>query len=137
MWGSLGVEGYGRLSTGEIDNLTDVTDAIDPYIGRIIQYSTPYNIGSSWRYGTSLNATFRPSGFFNLRLYANVYDYGYSMQYDKLGQEAYEDSKWSYSIRLNMWTKVWLSLVSDWLRLSVGIRFRTEPRCPTIRIGTM
>ena len=107
MWGSLGVEGYGRLSTGEIDNLTDVTDAIDPYIGRIIQYSTPYNIGSSWRYGTSLNATFRPSGFFNLRLYANVYDYGYSMQYDKLGQEAYEDSKWSYSIRLNMWTKVW------------------------------
>ena len=107
MWGSLGLEGYGRLSTGEIDNLTDVTDAIDPYIGRIINYSTPYNIGSSWRYGTSLNATFRPSGFFNLRLYANVYDYGYSMQYDKLGQEAYEDSKWSYSIRLNMWTKVW------------------------------
>ena len=107
MWGSLGVEGYGRLSTGEIDNLTDVTDAIDPYIGRIIQYSTPYNIGSSWRYGTSLNATYRPSGFFNLRLYANIYDYGYSMQYDKLGKDPYTDSKWSYSIRLNMWTKVW------------------------------
>lgn len=106
-WGSLGLEGYGRLSTGEIDNLTDVTDAIDPYIGRIIQYTTPYNIGSSWRYGTSLNATYRPSGFFNLRLYANLYDYGYSMQYDKLGQEPYEDSKWSYSFRLNMWTKVW------------------------------
>ena len=106
MWGSLGVEGYGRLSTGEIDNLTDVTDAIDPYIGRIIQYSTPYNIGSSWRYGTSVNATYRPSGFFNLRLYANLYDYGYEMHYDKLGQEAYTDSKWSYSIRLNMWTKV-------------------------------
>lgn len=107
MWGSLGLEGYGRLSTGEIDNLTDVTDAIDPYIGRIIQYSTPYNIGSSWRYGVSANATYRPSGFFNMRLYANLYDYGYSMQYDKLGQEAYTDSKWSYSIRLNMWTKVW------------------------------
>ncbi len=60
MWGSLGLEGYGRLSTVEIDNLADVTDAIDPYIGRIIQYSTPYNIGSSWRYGTSLNATYRP-----------------------------------------------------------------------------
>ena len=107
MWGSLGVEGYGRLSTGEIDELTDVTDVIDPYIGRIIRYSTPYNIGSSWRYGTSLNATYRPSGFFNMRLYANLYDYGYSMQYDKLGQEPYKDSKWSYSIRLNMWTKVW------------------------------
>ena len=105
--GSIGIEGYGRLSTGEIDNLTDVTDVIDPYIGRIIKYSTPYNIGSSWRYGTSINATYRPNGFFNMRLYANLYDYGYSMQYDKLGQEAYTDSKWSYSIRLNMWTKVW------------------------------
>lgn len=106
-WGNLGVEGYGRLSTGEIDNLTDVTDAIDPQIGRIIQYTTPYNIGSSWRYGASFNAAYRPSGFFNLRLYANVYDYGYSMQYDKLGKEAFKDDKWSYSIRLNMWTKVW------------------------------
>ncbi len=107
MWGSLGVEGYGRLSTGEIDNLTDRTDVVDEHIGRIIQYTMPYNIGSSWRYGTSLNATLRPSGFFNMRLYANIYDYGYSMQYDKLGKDPYEDSKWSYSIRLNMWTKVW------------------------------
>ena len=107
MWGSLGIEGYGRLSTGEIDNLTDQTDIVDEHIGRYIQYTTPYNIGSSWRYGTSLNATYRPSGFFNMRLYANIYDYGYSMQYDKLGQDPYQDSKWSYSIRLNMWTKVW------------------------------
>ena len=106
-WGSLGLEGYGRLSTGEIDNLTDQTDGIDEIIGRAIQYTMPYNIGNSWRYGTSLNATYRPSGFFNMRLYANLYDYGYSMQYDKLGQDPYEDSKWSYSIRLNMWTKVW------------------------------
>jgi hypothetical protein len=106
-WGSLGIEGYGRLSTGEIDNLTDVTDAVDPYIGRIIQYTTPYNIGSSWRYGTSVNATYRPSGFFNMRLYANLYDYGYSIQKDRFGQDAYTDSKWTYSIRLNMWTKVW------------------------------
>ena len=105
-FGSIGLEGYGRLSTGEIDNLTDITDAADAYIGRIISYSTPYNIGSSWRYGASLNATYRPSGFFNLRLYANLYDYGYSMQYDKLGQEPYTASKWSYSFRLNMWTKV-------------------------------
>ncbi len=105
-WGSFGVEGYGRLSTGEIKNLTDVTDDIDPFIGRIINYTTPYNLGSSWRYGASFNATYRPSGFLNVRLYANVYDYGYSIQYDKLGGEPYSDSKWSYSVRLNMWTKV-------------------------------
>lgn len=105
-WGNISVEGYGRLSTGEIDNLTDVTDAADPFIGRIIRYTTPYNIGSSWRYGASFNATYRPSGFFNLRLYANLYDYGYSMNYDKLGAEPYSDSKWSYSIRLNGWAKI-------------------------------
>ena len=104
--GSIGIEAYGRLSTGEIDELTDVTDDVDPFIGRIINYSTPYNIGSSWRYGASLNATYRPSGFLNIRLYANLYDYGYSMQYDKLGQDPVKDDKWSYSIRLNMWTKV-------------------------------
>ena len=106
MWGNISIEGYGRLSTGEIDNLTDVTDAVDPFIGRIINYTMPYNIGTSWRYGASFNATYRPSGFFNVRLYANVYDYGYSMQYDKLGAEAYSDSKWSYSIRLNAWAKI-------------------------------
>lgn len=105
-FGSIGIEGYGRLSTGEIDELTDVTDAVDPYIGRIIQFTTPYNIGSSWRYGTSINATYRPSGFFNMRLYFNLYNYGYSMQYDKLGQDPYTDNQWSYSLRLNMWTKV-------------------------------
>ena len=105
-FGSVGLEGYGRLSTGEIDQLTDVTDGIDPYIGRIINYSMPYNIGSSWRYGLSSNITYRPTGFFNLRLYANLYDYGYSMQYDKLGSDPISNSKWSYSVRLNMWTKV-------------------------------
>ncbi len=104
--GSVSVEGYGRLSTGEIDNLTDVTDDADPFIGRIINYSMPYNIGSSWRYGASFNASYRPSGFFNLRLYANLYDYGYSMNYAKLGGEPFSDNKWSYSIRLNSWAKI-------------------------------
>lgn len=104
-FGNVSLETYYRLSTGEIDDLADVTDDIDTYIGRIINYTTPYNIGSSWRYGASANMTYRPSGFLNVRLYANLYDYGYSMQYEKLGETVRRD-QWSYSIRLNMWAKV-------------------------------
>lgn len=105
-FGYVGIEGYGRLSTGEIDNLTDVTDGIDPILGRIVNYTMPYNVGTSYRYGATANVTYRPSGFFNLRLYANLYDYGYTMQYDKMGS-TYSDHKMSWSIRMNAWAKVW------------------------------
>lgn len=139
-FGYVGLEGYGRLSTGEIDYLTDVTDGIDPVIGRIINYSMPYNIGTSWRYGATANITYRPTGFFNLRLYANLYDYGYSMQYDKLGQDPTTASKWSYSVRLNAWAKVFnkyqihasanyssptlglMSIRSAWYHVNCGVR---------------
>lgn len=104
-FGSVGFETYARLSTNEIDRLTDVTDEDDPILGRIVNYSIPYNMGSSWRYGASANVMYRPSGFLNLRLYANLYDYGYRMFYQKMGEEV-SNSKWSYSIRLNAWTKV-------------------------------
>lgn len=104
-FGSVGLEAYGRLSTGEIDNLTDVTEETDPIIGRIVNYTMPYNIGTSWRYGTSANVMYRPSGFINFRLYANLYNYGYHTQFQRIGNEV-ENSKWSYSIRLNGWAKI-------------------------------
>ena len=64
-------------------------------------------MGSSWRYGASLNMTYRPTGFFNVRLYANVYDYGYRMEYMRDGvQQLVEDDKVSWSVRLNAWTKI-------------------------------
>ena len=60
-FGNIGVETYGRLSTNEVSSLTDAT--YDDYLERIVSYSMPYNMGTSWRYGTSLNMTYRPSGF--------------------------------------------------------------------------
>ena len=105
-FGSVGLEGYARYSANEISKLTDVED--DPYIGRIISYSTPYNMGYSYRYGASANVTYRPTGFFNLRLYANLYDYGYHMEYATPTRSMLIDtSALSYSLRLNMWAKVW------------------------------
>ena len=104
-FGNLGIEGYARWSTNEISSLTDAEE--DNYLERIVSYSIPYNMGTSWRYGTSLNMTYRPTGFFNVRLYANLYDYGYRMEYDRNGvHQIDERDKWSWSARLNGWAKV-------------------------------
>ena len=108
-FGNIGVEAYGRLSTNEISSLTD--SEYDEYLDRIVSFSIPYNMGNSWRYGTSLNMTYRPTGFFNVRLYANVYNYGYHMEYDRDGiHEINENEKWSWSLRVNAWAKVWKQL---------------------------
>ena len=104
-FGNVGIEGYGRLSTNEISSLTDAE--YDNYLDRIVSYSIPYNMGTSWRYGASLNMTYRPTGFFNVRLYANVYDYGYSMDYMRNGVAKHDEKDmWSWSVRLNAWAKV-------------------------------
>ena len=113
-FGNVGVELYGRLSTNEISSLTD--SKYDEFLDRVISYSTPYNLGSSWRYGASLNATYRPTGFINLRLYANVYDYGYKMAYLRDGEMQYDQrDKWSWSVRLNFWAKAF-----DWLQFTAS-----------------
>ncbi len=104
-FGNIGIEGYGRLSTNEISSLTDAE--YDDFLDRIVSYSVPYNMGSSWRYGANLNMTYRPTGFFNVRLYANVYDYGYHMEYDRAGMHQVVDtSKVSWSVRVNAWAKL-------------------------------
>ncbi|MBR1849983.1 MAG: TonB-dependent receptor [Bacteroidales bacterium] len=101
-FGNIGIEAYGRLSTNDISSLVDAK--IDEYLDRIVSFSVPYNMGRSWRYGTSLNMTYRPSGFLNVRLYANIYDYGYHFESPQYG--VVDTNKVSYSVRLNAWTKV-------------------------------
>lgn len=108
-FGNIGLEAYGRLSTNEVSSLTDAE--YDDYLERIVNYSIPYNMGTSWRYGTSLNMTYRPTGFFNVRLYANVYDYGYRMEYDRNGVHQIDQrDKWSWSVRVNAWAKLFNQL---------------------------
>ncbi len=103
-FGNVGLEGYGRFSTNEIDNLTTATDDDDPILNRIVQFSQPFNMGSSYRVGGTANITYRPNGFFNVRLYANLYDYGYRL--DQGAKGVLERDKVSWSIRLNCWAKV-------------------------------
>ena len=113
-FGNIGLEAYGRWSTNEISSLTD--SEYDEFLDRVVSYSMPYNMGSSWRYGTSLNMTYRPTGFFNVRLYANLYDYGYHMEYDRVDEfgnvkhQIDERDKWSWSVRVNAWAKIFNQL---------------------------
>lgn len=101
-FGNIGIDAYGRWSTNEISSLTDAE--YDNLLERIVSYTIPYNMGSSWRYGSSLNITYRPSGFFNVRLYANLYNYGYHL--DNYRGQDYDNDKWSWSVRLNGWAKI-------------------------------
>ena len=113
-FGNIGVEAYGRLSTNEISSLND--SEYDQYLDRVVSYSIPYNMGTSWRYGASLNATYRPTGFLNVRLYANVYDYGYKMEYMRDGElQRDQRDKWSWSVRVNFWAKAF-----DWLQFTAS-----------------
>ena len=126
-FGNIGLEAYGRLSTNEVSSLTD--SEYDDYLDRIVSYSLPYNMGTSWRYGTSLNMTYRPTGFFNVRLYANVYDYGYRMEYDRMNDLGelehvkYGNHKVSWQVRVNAWAKLW-----DQLQVTASANYRS----PTI-----
>ncbi len=103
-FGNIGVEAYGRFSDKEISTLTGRTDDDEYLFNKFVTYSIPYNMGYSWRYGASLNMTYRPTGFFNVRLYANAYNYGYHL--DNYRGQPYDDNKWSWSARINAWAKV-------------------------------
>jgi len=104
-FGNIGIEGYARLSTNEIDNLTSSTEEDDPILNRIVQFTVPYNMGQSHRFGGTAFVTYRPSGFMNVRLYANVYNYGYVL--DQPGKNTISDAMTSWSLRLNTWVKLW------------------------------
>ena len=54
--------------------------------------------------GFSYNMMYRPSGFFNLRFYANLYNSHIETVF--AGQD-YTYDIWSYSFNMNLWAKLW------------------------------
>ena len=106
-FGSLGLTAYYRDSKNTVDNISDVI--LDDYFGRYVQYSYPVNVGKSSRTGLEANVTYRPTAMFNMRLYANVYDYYFETKFNKNG-EIIKDNSIVYSVRLNLWTKLWNKL---------------------------
>ena len=104
-FGSVGLSAYYRGKSNEV-NTIQLSEYHWLY-DRIVQYSYPVNVGKSHTTGLEYNMMYRPSGFFNLRFYANLYD---SYIYTEYNGQPYEFDKWSYSFRLNMWAKLWNKL---------------------------
>ena len=104
-FGSVGLSAYYRGKTNEV-NTIQLSEYHWLY-NRVVQYSYPVNVGKSHSTGLEANVMYRPSGFFNLRFYANLYD---SYIYTEYNGKPYEFDKWTYSFRLNMWAKLWNKL---------------------------
>ncbi|MBR3529617.1 MAG: TonB-dependent receptor [Bacteroidales bacterium] len=98
-FGNIGLNAYFRANTDEIGYMTAAT--YDPVLGPyLVNYSYPVNIGSSHTEGIEANITYRPTGFLNVRFNASLFNYGYNYN-------DFSDSKVSYSLRLNVWAKLW------------------------------
>lgn len=106
-FGSVGLTAYYRDSKNTVDNISDVV--YDDFFGRYVQYSYPVNVGKSSRKGLEANITYRPTAMFNMRLYANVYDYYFETVFNK-NNEIIKDNSIIYSMRLNVWAKLWNKL---------------------------
>ncbi|MBR1644637.1 MAG: TonB-dependent receptor [Bacteroidales bacterium] len=116
-WGSVQLNGYLLANTDEISTLSDA--AYHPYFGHVVDLHQPHNIGSSGTVGTGANVTWRPRPFMNVRLYANLYDYSYNIEYRP--GEWQDTSMLTFSARLNAWVKLW-----DKLQLFANGNFRSR-----------
>ncbi len=104
-FGSVGLSAYYRGKSNEVNTITISSDSTMYWLyGRPVSYSYPVNVGKSHSTGLEANVMYRPSGFFNMRFYANLYD---SYIYTEYNGKPYESDMWSYSFRLNMWAKLW------------------------------
>lgn len=105
-FGSVGLSAYFRNSKNEINTMTDVV--YDPVFGRVVTFTQPFNSGQSYYTGGELNVTWRPKPFMNIRMYANVY-YSYSTFLFR-DNETKTVKNLGYSLRLNLWSKLWKTL---------------------------
>ena len=103
-FGMLNLSAYFRANTDEIGSMTyaGYAPAYFPAT-QLVNYSKPENIGSSHTEGLEANITYRPSGFFNVRLNASLFNYAYDYN-------GFSDSKVSWSARVNLWAKLWNKL---------------------------
>ena len=105
-FGSVGLSAYYRDSDGAVNSVTEnYYDSV--FFHRWVRATKPYNVDNSYNLGFEANVMYRPTGFFNMRLYANVYDSYYSTEFNN---KKVSSDMWSYSLRLNIWAKLWNKL---------------------------
>ncbi|MGX8713072.1 MAG: outer membrane beta-barrel protein [bacterium] len=115
-FGNIGLNAYFRANSDEVGTMTysGYAPAYFPAT-QLVNYTMPVNIGSSHTEGIEANVTYRPSGFFNVRLNASLYNYTYDYN-------GVVDGKVSWSTRVNVWAKLW-----GWLEVFANAHY-TSPR---------
>ncbi len=111
--GNMGVEAYANYTTGGIESVTASTPYADEYLGRVIIYSMPKNIVSSYKAGADANITYRPAAWASVSLNVSLYRNGYAVE----GEPMQERTSWNIYARL--WTKV-AKLVNIDAKISYG-----------------
>ncbi len=101
-FGSVGLSAYYRGKSNEVSEIQ--LSVYHPLYGRVVPYTYPVNVGKSHQLGFSYNMMYRPSGFFNLRFYANLYNSHIETVFNEI--PVTQDS-WSYSFNMNLWAKLW------------------------------
>ncbi len=104
-FGSIGLSAYYRGKTNSVNSV--MMSQYHWLYGRVVPYSYPVNVGQSHNTGLEFNMMYRPTGFFNIRFYANVYDNYIKTEFNGA---PYKSNMWSYSFRLNIWAKLWKRL---------------------------
>ncbi|MDR1792686.1 MAG: TonB-dependent receptor [Bacteroidales bacterium] len=102
-FGSVGISAYFRNSTDVRNEISDVM--YNPYFGRIVTFSQPFNSGAYYSVGGDVNVTYRLKAFMNIRFYGRV-NYDYTETMFRKDQTIYTRNL-TYSFRLNFWAKLW------------------------------
>ena len=130
--GNMGVEAYANYTSGGIESVTASTPGVDPWLGRVISYTMPMNIASSYKAGADANITYRPAAWASVSLNASLYRQGYAVE----GEPMQEQTSWNVYARL--WTKV-AKLVNLDANISYGnptlSLYRQQERAVSIGLG--
>ena len=130
--GNMGIEAYANYTSGGIESVTASTPYADPYIGRVITYSMPMNVASSYKAGADANVTYRPAAWASVSLNASLFRQGYAVE----GEPMQEKTSWNMYARL--WTKV-AKLINIDANVSYGnptlSLYRQEERTVSIGLG--
>lgn len=115
-FGLVGMNAYCRVNTDEIATMSHAGyDGLYFPATQLVDYSRPENIGSSHTEGIEANITYRPTAMLNVRLNATMSNYGYTYQ-------GFSDSRLAWSVRLNVWAKLW-----NWLEVFANAHY-ASPR---------
>ena len=130
--GNMGVEAYANYTSGGIESVTASTPYADEYLGRVISYTMPMNVSSSYKAGADANITYRPAAWASVSLNASLYRQGYAVE----GEPLQEQTSWNIYARL--WAKV-AKLVNLDANISYGtpilVLYTQEQRAVSIGLG--